>query len=470
MIATLSALKNSLIRKYPLTGPYYTSFPAVGQWSPKFKSAHFIDALDSLIEKDSTAPISLYLHYPFCPELCTYCCCYVVISNDQERMDHFSEYLLKEVDLLKNYFEKKSITPNIKEIHLGGGSPNVMSEKVFEKLVSKLSTLVDISTLKEFALEIDVRTVDFEKMRFYSEIGINRVSFGVQDFDSKVQEAVNRVQPTKLIKDLLTTETRRLFQSINFDIMWGLPYQSRESLRKTIQTTIDFSPDRITFLHYGHYPEVYKHQGKIDISTLPDDSEKMLMNLEAIKALADAGYEKIGLDHFAKKDDELVKWKKEGRLVRSFIGYPGDNHNLIGLGPSGLSSFNNLYFQNTYGLSDYYQAVDSGTFSTFRGFKLSPDLEIRREIIYDLINYNRLDFKKIESRFGIDFRSYFSKELNSFSELIADEMMSVTEASIEVTFLGENFVRHICMVFDVFLQKSESHKPSSRKDEKLASA
>ena len=453
-----------------MTGPYYTSYPAVGQWSAELQSSHFSNALDSLFADDKNPPLSLYLHYPFCPELCTYCCCYVVISNDQERMDHFSEYLLKEISLLEEYFDKNSIVPNIKEIHLGGGSPNVMSEKVFEKLVSKLGALVDISTLKEFALEIDVRTVNRDKIKFYSKMGINRISFGVQDFNPKVQEAVNRVQPTKLIEDILTPDIRKLFRSVNFDIMWGLPHQTQQSLRETIDTTIGFSPDRITFLHYGHYPEVYKHQGQIDPATLPTESEKVQMNLEATIALGKAGYEKIGLDHFAKKDDELVKWKEEKRLVRSFIGYPGDNYNLIGLGPSGLSSFNNFYSQNTYGLSDYYKAVDSGTFPTFRGFKLSLDLEIRREIIYDFINYSYLDFRKLENKFSIDFREYFKDELNSLTELVADGLAIIKENAIEVTPVGDFFIRHICMVFDIFRQEKEVHKPSSRKDAKLVSA
>jgi len=465
----LEKIDEEWVRKYPLSGPYYTSYPSVGEWSKDFKSRDFSKALDTLCDDDPSAPLSLYLHYPFCPELCAYCCCYVVISNDQKRKNHFSDFMLKEIDMLREYFEKKSIVPNIKEIHLGGGSPNVMDKEEFKRLVAKLDTLVDTKSLKEFALEIDVRTVDEDKVRFFHDMGINRISFGVQDFNPKVQEAVNRVQPVELVEKLLTPEIRNLFQSVNFDIMWGLPYQTRETFRQTIEVLKRLSPDRITLLHYGHFPDLFKHQGTVDPSAIPGELEKTLMNIEATHTLEESGYEKIGLDHFSKRDDELVEWKKDKRLVRSFIGYPGENNNLIGLGPSGLSSFSNYYSQNIYNLSDYYKAIEDGVFPTFRGYELSSDLLIRREVINEVLNYSHLDFADIEDKFKIDFKAYFKHELKSLADLIEDGLMELTETSIEVTPLGTFHVRYIAMVFDVFLQEGKAHKPSSRKDGKLAS-
>jgi oxygen-independent coproporphyrinogen III oxidase len=464
-------LLESLSKKYTKSGPYYTSYPSVGQWSKDCNATDYETALDNLFLNNKDVPLALYLHYPFCPELCSYCCCYVVISKDQERMKSFSKYLLDEVDIFIEYFRKKGITPNIKEIHLGGGSPNVMDKTEFIQLVSKLEELVDISSLDQFALEIDVRSVDREKAIFFHEMGINRISFGVQDFNPEVQKAVNRVQPKELIERLLAPDIRGRFQSVNFDIMWGLPKQTRQSFRKTIQTLKEFSPDRITLLHYGHYPEVYKHQTLINHSDIPSESEKTMMNFEAIKDLEANGYEQIGLDHFAKKGDELVQWKKDKALNRGFIGYPGKTPDLIGMGPSGLSSIgNNFYSQNVYGLQDYFNAIETKTFPILRGYALDPDLVIRREVINKIINYSSLDFEEIEEKFDIDFNNYFESELESLKELIEDGLLELSEKKLKTTPIGKFFVRHICMMFDRFLQVGEAHKPTSKGDNKLAAS
>jgi oxygen-independent coproporphyrinogen III oxidase len=464
-------LLESLSKKYTKSGPYYTSYPSVGQWSKDCDATDYETALDNLFLNNKDVPLALYLHYPFCPELCSYCCCYVVISRDQERMKSFSRYLLDEVDIFIEYFRKNGITPNIKEIHLGGGSPNVMDKAEFSQLVSKLEELVDISSLDQFALEIDVRSVDREKAIFFHEMGINRISFGVQDFNPEVQKAVNRVQPKELIERLLTPDIRGRFQSVNFDIMWGLPKQTRETFRETIQTLKEFSPDRITLLHYGHYPEVYKHQTLINHSDIPSESEKTMMNFEAIKDLEANGYEQIGLDHFAKKGDELVQWKKDKVLNRGFIGYPGKTPNLIGMGPSGLSSIgNNFYSQNVYGLQDYFKAVETKAFPLLRGYTLDPDLVIRREVINEIINYSSLGFEGIEKKFDIDFNDYFESELESLKELIEDGLLELSEKSLKTTLIGKFFVRHICMKFDRFLQIGETHKPTSKRDNRLAAS
>ena len=469
--ASLENLLESLSNKYTKAGPYYTSYPSVGQWSKGYGSTDYKAALDNLFLDNKDVPLALYLHYPFCPELCSYCCCYVVISKDQERMKSFSKYLLDEIDIYIEYFRNKGITPNIKEIHFGGGSPNVMDEREFGQLVSKLGELVDISSLDQFALEIDVRSVDREKAIFFHEQGINRISFGVQDFNPEVQKAVNRVQPAELIDSLLTPDIRNRFESVNFDIMWGLPKQNRQTFRETIKLLKHFSPDRITLLHYGHYPEVYKHQSLINISDIPDEFEKTMMNFEAIKDLEANGYEQIGLDHLAKKGDELVQWRNEKTLNRGFIGYPGKTQNLIGMGPSGLSNLgNNFYAQNVYGLKDYFGAVETKAFPVLRGCRLDPDLVIRRDVINAIINYSCLEFKDIEEKFDINFKGYFEGELESLKRLVDDGLMELSEDSLKATPVGKFFVRHICMAFDRFLQIGESHKPTSKRDNNLAAS
>ena len=464
-------LLESLSSKYTKSGPYYTSYPSVGQWSKDCGATDYETALDNLFLDNKDVPLALYLHYPFCPELCSYCCCYVVISKDQERMKSFSRYLLDEIDIFIEYFRKNNITPNIKEIHLGGGSPNVMDEQEFGQLVSKLGELVDVSSLDQFALEIDVRSVGREKAIFFHEQGINRISFGVQDFNPEVQKAVNRVQPAELIERLLTPDIRERFESVNFDIMWGLPKQNRQTFRETIKTLKHFSPDRITLLHYGHYPEVYKHQSLIDLSDIPDEFEKTMMNYEAIRDLEANGYEQIGLDHMAKKGDELVGWKNNKELNRGFIGYPGKTQNLIGMGPSGLSNIgNNFYAQNVYGLQDYFNAVGTKTFPVLRGYTLDPDLIVRREVINTVINYSHLEFEDIERKFDIDFKKYFVGELDHLKGLIDDGLVELSGNALMVTPVGKFFVRHVCMAFDRFLQTGESHKPSSKRDNRLAAS
>ena len=461
------SLAKKLVAKYPLTGPYYTSYPSVGQWDGQFKDEKFTSALDNLFASNKNAPLSLYLHYPFCPELCTYCSCHVIISNDQERMDHFLSYIFKEIDILQDYFKSRSITPNIKEVHLGGGSPSVISRKGFERLVAKLGILVDVKTLKHFAIEVDVRTVDKEMMDFYHDQGINRVSFGVQDFNPDVQEAVNRIQPVEMVETVIPPDVRKKFKSINFDILWGLPFQTRETFRETISTLKRISPDRVTLLHYGHFPDIFKHQVKINKLDIPSEFERFMFNIEAITDLESSGYEWIGLDHIAKKNDEMVGWKNDHRLNRGFIGYTCEYKNLIGLGPSALSSFGKYFGQNTYGLSDYYAAVDKGVFPTFRGYECSFDILIRSKVISELINYSFLDFKDIENEFEVEFHNYFDHELGRMDELVDDGLIELTESSIKVTTMGRYFVRHICMVFDIFLQKNSAHKPTSRRDSKL---
>jgi oxygen-independent coproporphyrinogen III oxidase len=458
----------NILNKYDMGGAYYTSYPPVGNWPKQFTVKDYESALDDLFLKDKNTPLALYLHYPFCPELCTYCCCYVVISEDRERMETFSRHLLDEIDIFIDYFKRNSIIPNVKEIHLGGGSPNVMEKNELDPLVSKLSEFVDISSLDEFAIEIDVRTVNREKIEYFHSKGINRISFGIQDFNPDVQKAVNRVQPIGLIEDILTPDIRGLFKSINFDIMWGLPLQTRDTFKETIKTLKHFSPDRITLLRYGHSPDVYKHQTLINFSDIPSEIEKTMMNLEAIKDLEKNGYERIGIDHLAKTTDELAQLKSEKMLTRGFIGYPGKTKNLLGMGPSGLSNLNNCYAQNTYGLPEYFKSVKSKLFPVFRGCLLDEDLIIRRDVINHMLNYYRVDFHYIEKKHNIEFRSYFKRELGMLNELVDDGLIDLSDSSIMASSLGESFLPNICRVFDRFQRTGmNAPKPSSKKDSRL---
>lgn len=461
MTDTFSKIDRSFIKKYNSSGPWYVCYPPVGVWSTEMSSPDYEQALIEEFPHGRKVPLYLYVHFPFCPKLCYYCHCHVVITKNQGRMLTFLNYLYKEIDLLRKFFDKQGIVPCIKEIHLGGGSPSVMSEEELSELIKRLEKLVKIDELDEFSIEIDIRTVGPEKIKFYSEVGIDRISFGIQDFDPEVQRVINRVQPLDQLEELVVPELRNRFKSINFDMIYGLPLQTRESFRQTIEQLKKISPDRICLYLYNHRPDIFQHQTVMNSKDVPQEYEKSMINVETIQDLMEAGYIRIGLDHFAKCEDDLAVAAKNNRLHRSFVGYTaGRTHDLIGIGPSSISGFGNYYFQNMYSLDRYYEAIDSGTLPVHRGIKLTFDQKIREDIILKIISNFYLDFREIENKYRIKFDQYFSHELHSFDELIKDGIIELSESDLTVTPLGKFSLRYICMVFDKYLQQGAAHRQS----------
>lgn len=471
MADTPSKIDKQFIEKYNSGGPYYVCYPTVGKWSGDMSVQSYEQALVEGFDSNQTPPLYLYVHYPFCPKLCSYCHCHVVITKNQERMTSFLDYICKEIDLVCAFYEKQGIVPNIKEIHLGGGSPSVMTELELERLVKQLRKLVKIEDLDEFSLEIDVRTVTPDKVKFYSTVGIDRLSFGVQDFDPKVQKAINRVQPLEQVKALIVPEIRQLFKSINFDMIYGLPMQTRESFHHTLEGLKKISPDRICLYHYNHRPDIFAHQATIKNEDVPGEYDKSMTNIDAIQNLLDSGYVRIGLDHFAKPEDELAVAVKNKNLHRSFIGYTaGRTHNILGIGPSSISNFGNFYFQNIYSLDKYYEAIEANTLPILRGIRQAPDEKIREDVILKIISNFYLDFREIEKKHNIRFNQYFAREIQLLDNLIKDGVVELSENDLTVTPLGEFCVRYVCMVFDKHLQEGETHRPTSKKDDKLVNA
>jgi radical SAM superfamily enzyme YgiQ (UPF0313 family) len=275
-----------LFEKFVEPGPYYTSYPSLSAWSDKYNSKKYIKALlDFYQENGHDVPIHLYVHIPFCAKLCWYCICNISISNDREKIQNFLNHLLLEIGMLKKFFDENSIKPNIKEIHLGGGTPSHLDDDQFSQLVDALSEMVDISSLDEFAMEIDPRTTNHKSLRHFASKGVKRISFGVQDFDEKVQHAINRVQPVKMIEELLTPEIRKLFTGLNFDLLYGLPLQTRETFEKTLLQVEKLSPDRITLLKYAHVPDVRKHMNAIKLEDLPPNEDLPHMFLDSVKKI-----------------------------------------------------------------------------------------------------------------------------------------------------------------------------------------
>jgi len=449
MLGTMSNVSESLVKKYDVKTSYYTDYPPLGLWLDSYKDTDYIKSMEGLIAKKEREPLLLYLHFPYCPRLCTYCQCYHLITQDRAKVKEFLAHLYIEINLLHIFFKKHSYKPLIKEIHLGGGSPSFLDTKEFDELIENLKKIVDFDELAEFTIEIDPRQVNRDRMVYYHEKGINRISFGVQDFDPNVQKAVNRIQPPEMVADLLVPEIRRLFKTVNFDIIYRLPLQTRESFRKTIDTVIKLSPDRIALCVLGYRPDIFKHQRLLKESDIPEIYESTIIFIEAMQNLLDNGYLRIGLDHFAKPVDELGKALKNKTLHRNALGYtPGRYKDMIGIGPSSMAKIGDCYFQNEYLLDTYYSALKNNKFPILRGYRLNKDEIIRRELMHKLLCYFSLNFKDIENKYQIDFKKYFKRELDDLDEFVNEGIIELRGDSIISTEIGTLFLRHVCRVFD----------------------
>ena len=417
----LQGKTKELTKKYGTTGFMYTEYPHKRFWN----------RLD-IFHKRSTNESMLYVHIPYCPKLCYFCTCHMSITNDYSKIKHYLEYLYKEIEFVQ------WLKPNIKEIHLGGGSPTMLNKYDFKELVKKLSKLVDIKTLDEFALEIDPRTVDRDMINFYADMGINRISFGIQDFNVEVQEAINRIQPVECIENLLVPEIRSRFKNgVNFDIICGLPKQTVDSIKNTCYEIVRLSPDRVC-LNYLHYsPEMAKHQTLM--GDLPDFQQRKELFTTALEVLTLGGYVRTGYDHFAKPTDANAKSTVDGNVVWNSMGTtPGRVQDVIGVGVSSISCINNHYFQNFYELSDYEEALDNGKFPTYRGHTLTEDDILRRGIIQSLRNY-----------FTADISGFFD-ELKILKEFEQDNI--VTLSGTRITIIQPEYANLVCRVFDKFYE------------------
>lgn len=429
--------------------PYYTTFPSPGLWLEGFTSEDYQNAYREVLSKATGHPLQLYVHFPYCRFQCWYCQCYQLVTHDDSIMRKMVEYLCKELDLLFEFFQKEAIEPNFIEVHLGGGSPSHMNSDLFDYLVDKIKTYINIDKLSEFAIEIDPRTVDKEKLRHYHERGITRISFGIQDVDPEVQNAINRIQPLELVEDLL--KLRHLFTGVNFDLIHGLPKQTRESLRHSLETIIKLSPDRIAFSILGHRPDIFKHNRQIKEEDLPGLIERAQMWEDSLLFLLENGYVRIGMDHFAKSTDELAVAQKNKKIYRNLMGYsPGRFEDTIAIGPSSMTRLANYYFGNVYDLPSYYDSVDKKIFPILRGFRLSKDQVIRREIMNLIMIYCEVEYALIEEKFGISFNSYFAEEIKNLNEFVQLNIVEVTDRKFAVKDMvfGYHFLPNLCMIFD----------------------
>ncbi len=443
-----------LIKKYDHAGPRYTSYPTAPQFHDGFGSDQYREIAQATNAKGN--PLSLYFHIPFCDTVCFYCACNKVVTKDRSKGGTYLTRLHKEIAMQGALFDKGRV---VEQLHWGGGTPTFISHDEMRELMrvtrEHFTLLEDDSG--EYSIEIDPREATAETIAILREIGLNRMSLGVQDFDERVQRAVNRLQSEAQTMEVLDAARKEGFRSISVDLMYGLPHQSVASFERTLDRIIEVDPDRLSVFNYAHLPERFMPQRRINMEDVPTPAEKLEILQLTIEKLEKAGYVYIGMDHFARPDDELTIAQQDGTLYRNFQGYSTHaNCDLIGLGVTSIGMVGETYSQNMRELDEYYERIDAGELAVFRGFDLSLDDQIRRDVITRLICHLKLDFSRVESERGINFADYFKKELNQLKGMIEDGLLEVDEKGIQVLPRGRLLIRNICMVFDYYLaQKSE---------------
>lgn len=451
-----------LISRYNLFGPRYTSYPTATQFNEKFGIKEYRDVVTDSNEVLLPKPLSLYVHLPFCNTVCFYCACNKVITANRKRAAPYLEDLYKEISLQGPLFDDDRI---VNQLHWGGGTPTFISHEQITGLMQHIKnnfTLLDDDS-GEYSIEIDPREVQAETISLLRNIGFNRISIGVQDFDANVQKAVNRIQSYEQTFSVFNAARKSRFHSINIDLIYGLPRQTVRTFCSTINKIIEMSPDRIAIYNYAHLPRLFKTQQQIKEDELPAPDEKLEILGESIRSLTDAGYVYIGMDHFAKPDDELAVAQRKGNLYRNFQGYSTNaDCDVIGFGITAISKIGNSYSQNIRTLEDYKASLEKNKIPVYRGYKLSQDDEIRREVITQLICHFQLVFNEIEDICRIDFKEYFSNEIKLLSDMEKDDLLKIHDDAIEVLPAGRFLIRNICSVFDSYYDKEANKNTYSK--------
>ncbi len=440
-----------LVRKYDRQGPRYTSYPTAVQFHGGFTAEDYGRVALETNRDPCPAPLSLYVHVPFCDTVCYYCACNKIITRNRAHAGPYLERLYREVERQASLFDAGR---SVQQLHWGGGTPTFLDQGQMRELMGVLRANFPFAAAGgEHSIEIDPRTVDASTMELLAGLGFNRVSFGVQDFDERVQRAVNRIQSEAQTRAAVDAARRFAMASVSVDLIYGLPYQSVASFSVTLDKLIALGPDRVSVFNYAHLPHLFKVQRQIAEDTLPAPEEKLAILGLTIDKLTGAGYLYIGMDHFARPDDELAVAQREGTLSRNFQGYSTHAEcDLIGLGVSAISKIGGCYAQNARALEDYERLIDQGGLAVVRGVELSADDWIRREVIRQLACRGWVDVRVIEDAYGIDFSSYFARELEALRAMAGDGLVRVSERAIEVLPAGRLLLRNICMVFDAYLQ------------------
>jgi oxygen-independent coproporphyrinogen-3 oxidase len=462
MTVAADPISVDLLRRFDVAGPRYTSYPTADRFVEAFTADEYEQALKQRRSGPAALalPLSLYVHIPFCESLCYYCACNKIITRHHDRAAPYLRYLAREVDL---HTQRIGLGQQVSQLHLGGGTPTFLSDDELRELMAMLRRSFNLMPDGEYSIEVDPRTVDAKRLDALAQMGFNRLSFGVQDFDPGVQKAVHRIQPAQQVFELVAAARERGFQSVNVDLIYGLPQQSPESFDRTLAQVAELRPDRIALYAYAHLPERFKPQRRIITLELPGAAAKLTMLSRSLAALMGAGYVYVGMDHFALPDDALAIAKRQGRLHRNFQGYSTQpDCDLIALGVSAIGRIGATYSQNAKTLDEYYDLLDQGHLPVVRGLALSRDDLIRRAVIMALMCQGQVQFESIELAYLVDFRSYFAKELEALQTQQEQGLVSVDDTGVQVTPLGWYFVRAVAMVFDKYLQADRTRARFSK--------
>ena len=457
-------LTDELLHRMDRPGPRYTSYPTADRFVEAFTAEHFLQALAQRHDMGGVggagAPLSLYIHVPFCESVCYYCACNKIVTRDHGRAAAYLDALEHEMALAADALGERV---QVSQLHFGGGTPTFLSDEELSRLMAAIRTRFELLPKGEFSIEIDPRTVTRQRLAHLRALGLNRVSFGVQDFDAQVQQAVHRIQPFEQVEALMRDARELGFESINVDLIYGLPRQTPESFERTVRQVAGLRPDRIAMYGYAHLPTRFKPQRRIEPAELPSGGQRVGMLAQALAGFVSHGYQYIGMDHFALPDDPLAQAKRQGRLHRNFQGYSTQpDCDLIGLGVSAISRVGPCYSQNAKTLDEYYDALRSNQLPVVRGLALTRDDLVRRAVIMSIMCHGRLSYESVALAHLIDVRSYFAVEIEALEGLARDGLVTLSEDGLEVTPLGWYFVRSVAMVFDRHLRADRNRERFSK--------
>ncbi|MDX8400617.1 MAG: oxygen-independent coproporphyrinogen III oxidase [Gallionellaceae bacterium] len=446
-----------LIRRLDKKGPRYTSYPTADRFVETFSA---VDYAGWTSQREAGGPLSLYFHIPFCNTLCFYCACNKVITKDRSLSEKYVKYMIKELEMQAAVLGEDRL---VEQLHWGGGTPTFLSDEQMLELMNATRKHFKLVEDGEYSIEIDPRKVSDETIALLAELGFNRISIGVQDFDPLVQSAVNRIQSEEETLRIINAARANGFKSVSIDLIYGLPKQTIDGVRTTLDKVIASNPDRLSIYNYAHMPTIFKPQRRINENDLPAAQVKLDILSMAVKTLTDAGYVYIGMDHFAKPDDELAVAQRQHRLHRNFQGYSTHSDcDLIAIGVSSIGKVGPTYSQNFREPDDYYDAIDRGVLPIMRGMELNDDDMIRRAIIQDLMCHFELTKESINATYKIDFDQYFVTELDELREYEGEGLLELTPELISVTPKGRMLIRSICMIFDKYLRTRLKHANYSK--------
>ncbi len=449
-----------LIVRYGGRGPRYTSYPTALQFNDRLTEAQYREKARA--SNDSDVPLSLYIHIPFCHSLCYYCGCNKIVTRNEQRVARYMEMLYKEIRMQSELFDRSR---KVEQLHFGGGTPTYLDKEQLGALMQHLraSFNFDESENREFSIEVDPRTVDADRIRELRDLGFNRLSLGIQDFDEQVQKAVNRMQSPDEVQALVDAARSAGFGSISFDLIYGLPHQTVESFDKTLDIAIAMQPDRLAVYNYAHLPGRFKGQRMINADDIPLPETKLDLLHHTIDKLCDVGYVYIGMDHFALPDDELVRARQDGTLQRNFQGYSTHRQcDLVALGVSGIGGIGNMFAQNSASTIEYEDLIERGKLPIRKGLLVDDDDLIRAAVIQDLMCYDNLSFDDFSEKHGIDFREYFAAEIVKLNVLEDDGLIELSDTGIGITPRGRLLLRNIAMTFDRYIDLEENDSRFSK--------